>query len=466
MNYGISDILTLLGSLGLFLYGMKVMSDALINLAGDRLRSILAAATSNRFFAMLTGLMITAAIQSSSATTLMVVSFVNAGLFQLTEAVGIIMGANVGTTVTAWLISILGFKVKISAAALPLVGIGFLLSLSAIDKRKHFGLFLVGFAMLFLGLDFLKDSVPDIGHHPETLAFLTEYSSMGFYSILLFFLIGALLTLIVQSSSAAMALTLLMTHEGWVSFDMAAAMVLGQNIGTTITAILASLIANFQAKRAAVAHLIFNLLGVIWVLIVFNPFIKIVAQLVEDIEGASPLTDTLAVPVALSLFHSVFNIINALVLIGFIPLIVRLVKRLVPETKREAMAIDQPRYLNDDALKYSQTAIKALSDESLRLLQNTAYKVISHGMSVHRKDLESDHKLKEILETSGYIAIDIDQVYHSKIKNIYSRILEYATQVQSKNALTESEIETVRNILIANRMLVQVIKTIKPSANT
>jgi phosphate:Na+ symporter len=356
MNYGISDILTLLGSLGLFLYGMKVMSDALINLAGDRLRSILAAATSNRFFAMLTGLMITAAIQSSSATTLMVVSFVNAGLFQLTEAVGIIMGANVGTTVTAWLISILGFKVKISAAALPLVGIGFLLSLSAIDKRKHFGLFLVGFAMLFLGLDFLKDSVPDIGHHPETLAFLTEYSSMGFYSILLFFLIGALLTLIVQSSSAAMALTLLMTHEGWVSFDMAAAMVLGQNIGTTITAILASLIANFQAKRAAVAHLIFNLLGVIWVLIVFNPFIKIVAQLVEDIEGASPLTDTLAVPVALSLFHSVFNIINALVLIGFIPLIVRLVKRLVPETKREAMAIDQPRYLNDDALKYSQTA--------------------------------------------------------------------------------------------------------------
>ena len=271
MNYGFTDLLTLLGSLGLFLYGMKVMSDALMALAGDNMRNILATTTSNRFLALTTGFFITAAIQSSSATTLMVVSFVNANLLTLTEAVGVIMGANIGTTVTAWLISILGFKVKMSAIALPLVGVGFLLSMSKNDQRRNWGLFIVGFSVLFIGLQFLKDSVPDIRSHPEILAFLTEYTSHGYASVLLFMLIGTILTLVVQSSSATMALTLLMTFEGWIPFDMAAAMVLGENIGTTITANLAAIVANFHAKRAARAHLIFNLIGVLWLLVLFFP---------------------------------------------------------------------------------------------------------------------------------------------------------------------------------------------------
>ena len=209
MDYGLTDILTLLGSLGLFLYGMKVMSDSLIVLAGNRMRNILATTTSNRVFALLTGFLITAAIQSSSATTLMVVSFVNASLLTLTEAVGVIMGANIGTTVTAWLISILGFKVKMSAIALPLVGLGFLLSMAKKEQTRHWGHFIIGFAVLFIGLQFLKDSVPDIRHNPEVLAFLAEYTSQGYFSILLFLLIGTILTLIVQSSSATMALTLM-----------------------------------------------------------------------------------------------------------------------------------------------------------------------------------------------------------------------------------------------------------------
>jgi phosphate:Na+ symporter len=220
MSYGLLDILRLLGSLGLFLFGMKVMSDALMELAGDKMRKILASATSNRFFALLTGLFITTAIQSSSATTLMVVSFVNASLLTLSEAVGVIMGANIGTTVTAWLISILGFKVKMSAIALPLVGLGFVLSLSKSGKRHQWGTFIVGFSILFIGLQFLKDSVPDIRNHPETLAFLTEYTTHGYFSILLFLFIGTVLTLIVQSSSATMAITLLMTYEGWIPFDI------------------------------------------------------------------------------------------------------------------------------------------------------------------------------------------------------------------------------------------------------
>ena len=256
MNYGFTDILSLLGALGLFLYGMKVMSDALMELAGDRMRNILSTTTSNRFFAVLTGFSITAIIQSSSATTLMVVSFSNASLLTLTESISVIMGANIGTTVTAWLISIFGFKVSMSAIALPLVGLGFLMSLSKKKNYQHWGYFIIGFAVLFIGLQFLKDSVPDISKNPEILASLSDYTSGGFLSILLFLFIGTVLTLVVQSSSATMALTILMTHEGWLPFDMAAAMVIGQNVGTTITANLAAMVANYQAKRAARAHCI------------------------------------------------------------------------------------------------------------------------------------------------------------------------------------------------------------------
>ena len=462
MDYGFTDVLTLLGSLGLFLYGMKVMSDALMELAGDRMRNILATTTSNRFFALLTGFVITAAIQSSSATTLMVVSFVNASLLTLTEAVGVIMGANIGTTVTAWLITILGFKIKMSAIALPMVGVGFMLTMSRQERRKHIGLFVIGFAVLFLGLDFLQDSVPDIRNNHQALAFLSEYTTKGYLSVIIFLLFGTLLTLIVQSSSAAMALTLLMCFEGWIPFDMAAAMVVGQNIGTTITANLAAIVANYNAKRAALAHLIFNLLGVIWILLLFYPFIEAIGRMVENAEGVSPFATAAAIPVALSLFHSSFNILNAVFLVGFISFIVRIVERMVPPFIEVKMDIEEPLYLTDASLEYPETGIKALSDESMRLLQNAAYKVLAHGLGVHRTDLESTKRLKDIIEQSRGTEININQVYNTKIKAIYSRILEYATELQSKYSLEEKELETIRNILIANRLLVQVVKRMVP----
>lgn len=462
MEYGFTDILTLLGALGLFLYGMKVMSDALLELAGDRMRSILSTTTSNRYFAVLTGFTITAVIQSSSATTLMVISFTNAGLLTLREAIGVIMGANIGTTVTAWLISIFGFKVSISAMALPLVGLGFLLTLFKKKHYQHWGYFIIGFAVLFIGLQFLKESVPDIRNNPDILAFLSGYTSMGFLSILLFLLIGTLLTMVVQSSSAAMALTLLMTYEGWIPFDMAAAMVLGQNVGTTITAYLASLIANFQAKRAARAHLIFNLLGVAWTLVLFYPFLRLMEFVVLRTEGASPFVEAAAVPVALSLFHTFFNILNTALLIGFVDPIARIVERVVPEVLEKEVEIDQPVYLSKSSLEFSQTGIKALFDESLRLLQNAAYKAIAHGLSVHREDLQSDTGLKELVKSREAIPVDIDELYATRIKSIYSQILEYATRLQSEFALEEDKIETIRNILIADRMLVHVVKDMQP----
>ncbi|MEG1905217.1 MAG: Na/Pi symporter, partial [Bacteroidales bacterium] len=235
MDYSFLDFLKLIGSLGMFLYGMKIMSEGLQKVAGDKLRSILTAMTKNRVMGMLTGVLVTALIQSSSATTVMVVSFVNAGLLSLAQSISVIMGANVGTTVTAWIISIFGFKVSISVFALPLIGLAIPFIFSSNSKRKSWGEFMVGFAFLFLGLDFLKNAVPDIKSNPEILAFLTEYTNMGYGSVLLFLLIGTILTVIVQSSSATMAITLIMCSKGWISFEIAAAMVLGENIGTTIT---------------------------------------------------------------------------------------------------------------------------------------------------------------------------------------------------------------------------------------
>ncbi len=357
MNYSILDFLTLIGSLGLFLYGMKMMSEALQKVAGSRLRNFLAAMTSNRFMGVVTGVSITAIIQSSSATTVMIVSFVNAGLLTLTESAGVIMGANIGTTVTAWLISILGFKVKMSILAYPIIGIGFPLIFSKKTGNQSWGQVLVGFALLFIGLEALKSSVPNIGQNPEILEFLKNFTGMGFGSSLIFLLIGTLLTVVIQSSSATMALTLVMCNNGWISFDSAAAMVLGENIGTTITANLAAVVANSAAKRAARLHLLFNVVGVIWVLSVFPVFLKGIDAIALPISGKSAFTNAGAVPIALSLFHTFFNILNVLLQIWFIKYLVNLVQKLIPEKEDE----------QEFKLKYIKFGM--LSTSELSLLQ-------------------------------------------------------------------------------------------------
>ncbi len=335
MNYTLLDFLTLIGSLALFLYGMKLMSEALQKVAGSKLRNVLAAMTSNRVMGVFTGVMITAIIQSSSATTVMIVSFVNAGLLTLVESVGVIMGANIGTTVTAWLISLLGFKVKMSILAYPIIGLGFPLIFAKKTKYQSWGQVLVGFALLFIGLESLKSSVPDIGNNPEILEFLKNFTGMGLGSNLIFLLIGTLLTVIIQSSSATMALTLVMCFNGWISFESAAAMVLGENIGTTITANLAASVANFTAKRAARVHLLFNVIGVIWVLSVFPFFLKGVDSITFYISGKSAFTDTGAVPISLSFFHTIFNILNVLFQIWFVKYLVQAVQKFVPEREDE-----------------------------------------------------------------------------------------------------------------------------------
>ena len=333
MDYSFFDFLRLIGSLGLFLYGMKIMSEGLQTFAGDSLRRILTAMTTNRVTGVLTGVLITALIQSSSATTVMVVSFVNAGLLTLTQSIGVIMGANIGTTVTAWLISALGFKVDIAAFSLPLLAFGIPLLFSGKSSRKSVGEFIFGFSFLFMGLQALKANAPDLGANPEMLAFVQNYADMGFFSIILFLFIGAILTLIVQASAATMAITLIMCANGWIDYQLGVALVLGENIGTTITANLAALTGNTQARRAALAHLAFNIFGVIWVLILFYPFTNAVSWFVTNVMRISD--PSVAVSFKLAAFHTAFNISNTFVMIWFVGLIEKTVCFLIKGKKDE-----------------------------------------------------------------------------------------------------------------------------------
>ena len=333
MDYSFFDFLRLIGSLGLFLYGMKIMSEGLQKFAGDSLRRILTAMTTNRVTGVLTGVLITALIQSSSATTVMVVSFVNSGLLTLTQSIGVIMGANIGTTVTAWLISALGFKVDIAAFSLPLLAFGIPLLFSGKSSRKSVGEFIFGFSFLFMGLQALKANAPDLGANPEMLAFVQNYADMGFFSIILFLFIGAILTMIVQASAATMAITLIMCANGWIDYQLGVALVLGENIGTTITANLAALTGNTQARRAALAHLAFNIFGVIWVLILFYPFTNAVSWFVTNVMRISD--PSVAVSFKLAAFHTAFNISNTFVMIWFVGLIEKTVCFLIKGKKDE-----------------------------------------------------------------------------------------------------------------------------------
>ena len=346
----ISTTLNILGSLGIFLFGMKVMSEGIQKTAGNRLRSILAYMTQNRFTGVITGFITTCLVQSSSATTVMVISFVNAGLLTLTESIGIIMGANIGTTITGWMVAILGFKFKITTIALPSIGIGLPLIFSKVIKRKNLGEIFVGFGLLFLGLKFLKESVPDIKNNPEVLEFLKSYTDLGMVSVLIFVVVGVFLTIIVQSSSAAMTITITMAFKGWIDFPTAAALVLGENIGTTITAYLASLGGNYHAKRASRAHMIFNLLGVTWMLISFSIFVPFIDYLVP---GDS--SDPNNIPIHLSMFHTVFNIINVGLLIWFVPQIASIVKKMIKPSKNEKLE-------DEYTLEYFSTGVQPVPE--------------------------------------------------------------------------------------------------------
>ncbi|MDD3359295.1 MAG: Na/Pi cotransporter family protein [Parabacteroides sp.] len=485
MDYSFFDFLTLIGSLGLFLYGMKIMSEGLQKVAGDKMRGILSAMTSNRVTGVLTGVLITALIQSSSATTVMVVSFVNAGLLSLAQSIGVIMGANVGTTVTAWIISLFGFKVDISAFAIPLIGLSIPLIFSEKSRRKSIGEFLMGFAFLFMGLSYLKDSVPDLQSNPQILAFLQNYTSMGYTSLLIFLGIGSLLTVIVQSSSATVAITLIMCTKGWIPFDMAAAMILGENIGTTITANIAAIPANASAKRAAIAHLMFNVFGVLWVMALFYPFTQMVSWIVTNYGPGDPhqMTEFLAnldsrtislitsnaelsdpklialqkqllslqvsVSYGLSLFHTIFNIANICIMVWFVNFYVYVCSAIIkPKTTDEEEEF-QLRYIPSGILSTAELSLMQAKKE-IAVYGERTYRMF--GMV---KDLYYESNEDNFLKIYSRI-----EKYESISDRMEIEIANYLTFVSEGRLSSESK-EEIRTMLRA----VTEIESIADSCN-
>ena len=438
------QIFTLLGALGMFLYGMNLMSSGLQKAAGDRLRGFLSAMTSNPFKRVMTGVGITALIQSSSATTVMVVSFVNAGLLTLVQAIGVIMGANIGTTITAWMVSLLGFKADISILAVPLMLLGFLLSNSKKDKNKNLGELVVGFSLLFLGLSFMKDSVPDLRQTPEVLEFVKQWSGYGFSSVLIFLGIGTVLTLILQSSSATMAITLIMLSMGWIPFNMACAMVLGENIGTTITANIAASVGNPSAKRAALSHTIFNVFGVIWALVLFRPFLGLVGKIIEALGYPNPAAAGFAVPLdnpngaegtaalyGLSMLHTLFNTINTLILVWFTGLIAKIVTRLIKEPTNKEESAYRLKYINAGPLATPELA----TDQAIKEIIHFA-EISRNGLGYAREAI-NETDADKFMELKGKLV---------KYEEISDRMeYEIATFL---NAVSTGEISEVTRLKI------------------
>ncbi len=442
------QILTLLGALGMFLYGMNLMSSGLQKAAGDRLRGFLSSMTSNPFKGVLTGLGVTTVIQSSSATTVMVVSFVNAGLLTLAQAISVIMGANIGTTVTAWLVSWLGFKADISIFAVPLMAVGFVLSCSKKSSRRNISELIVGFSLLFLGLSLMKNSVPDLRETPEVLAFIQSWQGPGIGNVLLFLVVGTILTLVLQSSSATMALTIMMLNFGWINFDMACAMVLGENIGTTITANIAASVGNASAKRSALAHTVFNVFGVIWAIIFFGLFLKLVGgitagifglpnpaaegfKVVAGVDGAQSESQTAAL-YGLSMLHTLFNTINTLILIWFIPFIEKLVCKIIKNKKNEEKEVFRLKYIEAGPLATPELALEQASKE------------IIHFAQISRNGL-------------GYVRSAINETDRDKFEEYRAKLVKYE-EISDK---IEYEIATFLNDVSAQEISQNTSRQIK-----
>ena len=441
MDFGILNILNIFGSLAMFMYGMKIMSDGIQKAAGATFRNTLRNMTRNRWYGLVSGIFTTAALQSSSATTVMTVSFVNAGLLSVVESAGLMMGANIGTTITGWLVAILGYKISLHEFSLPLLFISVPLLFAKNERLKYWGEFLIGFAIIFLGLNFLSDSIPDIQTKISAFEWVKSFTNAGIFTNLLFVLLGAIITIVLQSSSAAMILTMTMSLKGWIPFEIAAALILGENIGTTITAEIAAIVANRDAKRAARVHSLFNIIGVLWMLLLLPLFINAISWLAVNLFNQSnPKLDPEAIPIGLSIFHTTFNVINALVLIGFIPYIIWLTKRMIP-TKVEA---DQEKSKNN-SIVISNTSPELATVELKKVTAKFA-EMISRMSDFTKSYLNAT----EMEEREALFTKIIK--YEGITDNMRDEITEYITKL-SKSEMTSRTSIRLRSMLnICNEM--------------
>jgi phosphate:Na+ symporter len=410
------QIVQVLGGLGIFIFGMRLMSESLQNAAGDRLRNLLSLMTRNRALAVFSGLAITSTIQSSSATTVLVVGFVNAGLLKLTEAIGVIMGANIGTTITAWIVSFFGFKVSISSFALPSIVIGVIMHFVGKERTRYYADFLVGFGFLFLGLQYLKDSVPDTAKNPETFQFLSQYTNLGFESVLLFVFIGTVLTIAIQSSSASTAITITLAYKGFIPLEAAYGMVLGENIGTTITANLAAIPGNLNSKIAALAHTFFNLFGVAWALILFTPF----TNLIDFIIPGDPLADKVNMSYHISAFHTLFNLTNTFILVWFVDALAKTVSR-----------TGEWIYGTNKGQEYNR--IQLLSAGSVNISELSALEVSVYTKNILKQNRELFFDVTKLIQES-YDAKIINGIFQreEQLDAQRTQVLMYLNQLQTR----------------------------------
>jgi len=441
LSFGFWDALQIVGALAFFIYGMKLMSDGIQRAAGSQMRNILRTMTKNRYLGVFTGFLITALVQSSSATTVMTVSFVNAGLLTLVESAGVMMGANIGTTITGWIVSLLGFKLKLATYSIPLFAFGVPMLFSKKGKLKHWGEFLIGFAILFLGLSYLKGAVPDLKNNPEVLSFLGNFTQWGFFSRVFFVFIGALVTIIVQSSSAAMAITLTLCSQGILPFEVAAAMILGENIGTTITAELASLVGNTNAKRSARIHSMFNIIGVTWMVILLPFILPVLSTVVQSLFGiGDPYTVAEDMPIALSAFHTFFNMTNVLVLLAFVPWLVKMAIKTVPEKGGEEGL--------DTTLKFINSTNRTPDLATVELQKEVArYGEITTRMLGFSKDLINSTDDKTSLGLISKL-----KKYEDITDNFEKEITEYITKLSDQEMTHKTSIRLRSFFNICNDM--------------
>ena len=446
-GWGIMKFLILVGSLGLFIFGMKIMSDGMQRTSGEKLRKMLGSITSNRFKGILTGFSSTAIVQSSSVTTVMTVSIVNAGLINLRQAAGVMMGANIGTTITAWLVLLLGFKVSVSDYALVLIAIGAPLLFMTFRKSKDVANAIIGFALLFIGLQFLKDAVPDLDKDSAFVQFFVNYKDIPFFSNLMFVGLGTLVTIVIQSSSAAMAITMTMVAKGIIPFEVACAMVLGENIGTTITAELAATIGNVHAKRAARFNSLFNVIGVAWMLLIIPLFLDGIGWIVSNSHGVNfnPADPGMANE-GIALFHTLFNCANVLILIGFVPYMINFVHKTV-KPKGEADEEFKLDYITAGGIGLPEVAILEAKKEVAKFGEVTTRMNGFIRSLINDQDKKTRNKMYNKIKKYEEITDRVEVEVVSYLEKISAQEIsrEASTQIRSMISIT-NDLERIGDI--------------------
>jgi phosphate:Na+ symporter len=437
----------------ILLFGMIMLEEGFNAFVEGPLHIWLKRSTNKLYKSMGLGMIVTALLQSSSLISVITISFLSAGLIELHAGIGIIFGANIGTTATAWLVSIFGLKIKVSALAMPMIAFGILFKFQNSKNLKGIGSILAGLGFFFLGIHFMKQGF-DVYQDSINLA---DYAMPGFWGLIVYTIIGIIITLILQSSSASMALILTALAVGQITYNNSLALAIGANIGTTITAILGALSANISGKKLAGAHLVFNLVTGLVALV----FINQLGHLVDIISDATNIAPDNYI-IKLSIFHTIFNVLGVIIMLPFIKLLVKLLNRVFVEKENVDEKIEYPIYLNESILAYPQTAYKSLLDESKRLFEKATFEIVSHSLNLHTTDIKGDVKLKAIVKKSTeQIDIDIDDLYYRKVKIIYSKIIKYATLAEGKFTMSPVDAKAFTRIKIANRKIVETIKDLR-----